>query len=317
MRQIFAYAIVVVLVGAALFVSRVSSTTSLQEPMSPQVTKWYSLIQQEGPLKAHDDFVFTGRDEAPLTAHMDAHAFGEALYRAGGSTYLVYCGAGEFLFGCYHQFIAAAATARGPDIIADLIPLCQQSDEPYSCIHGIGHGLMAAYGDGQDALPTSLQQCKNLFSKDSEQQICADGVFMEYNLHMSTSADAMTDHRALTDANVYTPCTDTDPTVKDQCIFELPLWWYYSLRNSQATSTLFAQIGSWCDNAPSTISKKACFTGIGFPVAIETGSDARQYNVFCSTATEAASDKTLCVAGARSCFYSDPIHVVWKNSLYK
>ena len=277
---------------------------------------WADVIKKEGPEKAHDLMLGEGNTISKLSAHMLAHSFGEALFDTGGLPSVVYCGAGEFLFGCYHQFMAMATAQYGVDAISKIKPICEIADNRASCIHGLGHGLIGAYGYDQSGLDKALAECKTLYSVDNDRQICADGVFMEYNLHMGISGSNASDHRTFSSSAAYEPCTTVASEFRDQCIFELPLWWYYSI-SASSTDAVFREMGDLCRSAPSTISQKACLTGSGFPVAVEAQDQADRLTALCALVGNTDSEQSICMAGAHSCFYSDPIHVVWKYGVLR
>lgn len=280
-----------------------------------QLALFREIIASDGPMSARDTLVEKGRLLPRTSAHTLAHVFGEALFNAGGLPYLKYCGAGEFLFGCYHQFIGMAAARHGPSVISRLKEICDILEEyRMSCVHGIGHGLLAGSSHESDSLTHALAQCKALFSVENERQICADGVFMEYNLHTSASVDAAM-HRAFQLSNAYTPCVDISAEFRDQCIFELPLWWYYSLSAETTTEGTFKEMGELCRDAPPAISRDACFTGVGFPVAIAAQGTQQQLEALCAAASLGETEYSMCLAGARSCFYTDPVHAIWSGSV--
>ncbi len=115
--------------------------------------------------------------------HDFAHVIGINAWKPGKDIGKTYEQCSEiFQSGCYHGIIQAVFAYNGTDS-ASVAALCRSTPEinasvwlRFQCVHGIGHGLTAAY---EDNLPRALHGCDMLGNAwDSES--CYGGAFMEF-----------------------------------------------------------------------------------------------------------------------------------------
>ena len=113
--------------------------------------------------------------------HQVAHALGRQAVRAsGGDASVIGQCRPDFGSGCYHGVVEAFVQTRGRVDMAELELMCVAagSDErpgPVSeCMHGLGHGVLAATGFD---LPATLHLCDDL--RPAFRDPCYSGAFME------------------------------------------------------------------------------------------------------------------------------------------
>jgi hypothetical protein len=98
--------------------------------------------------------------------HQLAHALGRnaVAARGGDASVIRECRPG-LASGCYHGVVEASVRAHGRIDISELKKMCiaaGSDDRPgprYECVHGLGHGTLAALGYDVDA---ALRQCDAL-----------------------------------------------------------------------------------------------------------------------------------------------------------
>jgi hypothetical protein len=118
------------------------------------------------------------------------------------------------------------------------------------CIHGIGHGLLKAYGD---ILP-AVTRCDE-FQNQMEQDHCQQGVFMENVVEFYISGGGIFDEDDL----LY-PCNQLDSKYAENC------YYYHSsyiLKKTLSASKSFEQ----CDRLINEIHIQSCYLGIGRQLA--------------------------------------------------
>jgi hypothetical protein len=144
--------------------------------------------------------------------HELLHDIGMGAYAETGSVSRAYAGGDPFCrAGYYHGILEGAFGDDGMQLLARLDELCAQvpgkSDYSYqyfSCVHGIGHGLMAYFN--QD-LFRSLDACAEL-TGEWEIGSCAGGVFMQ---------NAMNDSGEFSEDDPFYPCSAVGERFDDAC----------------------------------------------------------------------------------------------------
>ncbi|HVG43683.1 MAG TPA: hypothetical protein VM890_03105 [Longimicrobium sp.] len=131
-------------------------------------------------------------------AHGIAHGLGIAAYRSPETVAAIFASCPNTqIAGCYHGVIQGyfldVARRTGELSAEELNGLCQphRASPPlyYECTHGMGHGLMAAYGH---RLPDVLARCDQL-ADPAARGSCWGGAFMENivgALHPGHTAEA-------------------------------------------------------------------------------------------------------------------------------
>lgn len=268
---------------------------------------WKTQIAEQGAESSHAEMV---RDAMRLPVpfrHTLAHSFGSALYETGGLETIRYCG-DEFLYGCYHQFIGLSTNEFGIPVIRKLKEACDQSSEFTStCAHGIGHGLLSAFGYEERDLTKALDECRTVYEKPSDRHICADGVFMEFNLLEIATLEEGRTPREFTAEGAYGPCLSVEEEFVAGCIYELADWWYTTITpSSPEPYAIYKDMGALCRALPLTNDRRAaCFVGIGFPAAQRELFDVRRIKAACGAASEDESEDISCKAGVARRFYEN------------
>lgn len=193
--------------------------------------------------------------KTPDEQHNAAHLFGESLYVVGGIEGIRTCDT-DFNFGCYHGFFTQAVSGEGLSSISALDAVCQSSERPSACQHGIGHGIMEYLGHSN--LSDALQACSFTYQPDPIAG-CVSGVFMDYNIRLTIEGDAFSvAARPLEDPDSpYTPCTEVNDEFKRSCYHELPQWWY------QVYAGDMRHIGVLCERIEEKVYRNSCFSGAG------------------------------------------------------
>ena len=305
----------VVIIGTALFALVVFlSGVALMHRSAPPymhggtlnlnaaISYWRERIRAVGPQAAHDEMVMQGKNIGPQ--HNLAHTFGEALFDEGSLPYIKYCGAGEYLYGCYHQFIGLASLHFGSSILGTLKDTCGSSST--GCTHGIGHGLLSARDYTIPSLKTALGDCASIYDDRGDQGNCADGVFMEYNLQEMTTfytGDIQPIARAFNEADAYSPC-DTTSAFKNECIYELPLWWWFAIPPTASSTERSRSLGRLCAVMPDRMQREICELGLGFPIAQWEAFSPAAIRADCAAAAM-GDEYVRCAAGAARRFYEN------------
>jgi hypothetical protein len=234
----------------------------------------------EAPQAAEDDIF--NNDEA-LDAYVRRHGLLQTVTRlhtlglAGGDCHVPAHKAGRFAYsifsmeafnsipgechaGGFHGAVEAYFMERGTIHLADDVRLICRSElnqfYSHQCVHGIGHGLMAA---SNHELLEALEKCDALNEK--MQHSCWSGVFMENIVGGLGGHEGHGAHRAkyLNDDPHY-PCTMVAEKYKSACYFFQPS------RMMQLFNADFRRIGSACANAPAQF-QNSCFESMGREVS--------------------------------------------------
>ena len=191
------------------------------------------------------------REPAHEYCHELLHEIGARAYEESGSVAVAYQGGDPFCrAGYYHGVLEGAFAIDGADLMNHLDQLCRgvpgkerYSYQYFSCVHGIGHGLMA-FLDGD--LFRSLDGCARL-QGEWESISCAGGVFME---------NAARDPGEFRDDDPLYPCTAVEDRFVDAC---------YQMQSSHILATNggdFAAVFDTCRAIPQP-RRTICFESIG------------------------------------------------------
>ncbi len=133
------------------------------------------LAKTKGVVAAYD-WIKKQYGSSPTQAHDLAHIVGRLAYEQQGIKGFDVCD-NQFGFGCYHGLLEILIKDKGDEAIDIARKGCtglSLQGQVASCLHGIGHGIMAEKGNLKEA----VRQCSNFPS--GEQIYCFDGVYMEY-----------------------------------------------------------------------------------------------------------------------------------------
>ena len=118
---IFITVIVILLIVGGFFLSRekrvditavsVPTTEVTASSLRASVITWEHAIKEVGAEEAYKRFIESASKDR-VSAHQQAHAFGEALYNQLGIDGLKVCDS-SFEFGCYHSFFGTAVEKEG------------------------------------------------------------------------------------------------------------------------------------------------------------------------------------------------------------
>ncbi len=258
---------------------------------------WKRLIINVGPTAAYEELIHVGSTLSVIQGHFLAHTFGEALFAEEGVHGLYVCD-DQLLWGCYHQFVGQAIATLGIASAKDLNAACvsgRETDQPFDCQHGIGHGILGYYGYTADALRQALKICDSL-QPHSPLNGCVDGVFMEYNFHELTFDEPGSRVRQFLPSNPYSPCFDLAERYRLACIRELPLWWYESNLGISDLPAIYHRYGEYCRALGTEDFSRVCFHGIGYAVGSE--SDSPKAEQACTAAAENDLDLLSCLSSA-------------------
>lgn len=188
---------------------------------------WIEQVERKGSDGAYREFKHRHAQTPMGARHVAAHAFGRALYEAGGTEALAVCDT-EFEYGCYHGFLSAAIAEGGEDRVRELDRVCVDEFGILGggCLHGIGHGVLEY--TGYERLTEALELCERATTQPVPLLGCTSGVFMEYFSPLVESPDGqlISTARKIDRADPYTPCPDVPAAYRAVCYYQLgqQLW---------------------------------------------------------------------------------------------
>jgi hypothetical protein len=232
--------------------------------------------------------------------HLQAHKAGRFAYRIY-STEAFRSIASECHAGGFHGAVEAYFKERGTAHLADDVKvICRSELNPFfshQCMHGIGHGLMAATNYD---LPHALESC-NLLKE--WQASCWTGVFMENIVgglggHEGHQEGHGASARHYVNEDPHYPCTIVAEKYKSSCYFLQPS------RMMQLFGPNFARIASACADAPMP-HRRICFESMGREVGGMSRDRPTDAIRFCTNAPEGEL-RIGCLIGAVQDAFWDP-----------
>lgn len=256
---------------------------------------WKGRMEEIGTEKAYEEFKADTQGKNFGISHTLAHIIGELIYEKEGLEGVAFCDS-SFSFGCYHSFFGKAISVNGIGVIYDLDKACirKWGEKGLGCPHGIGHGVQGYFGD--DRLDESLELCTKLNWKEPIGG-CTSGVFMEFNFHTMQNLEGK--NRELDPQNPHHPCNAVSSKFTQACYFEQPQWW------AQVFSWDYTKMGLMCAEVKDTLSREACFRGMGNNIAPYTKYDPVATIATCAL-MPGTEEELLCREGASWSFYSEP-----------
>ncbi|HEX2211189.1 MAG TPA: hypothetical protein VHG93_26130 [Longimicrobium sp.] len=281
-----------------------------------------SLLEQAGVARTMEvlDSLAARDAEVRANGHALAHGLGMSAYRSPGTMAATFadCPVSQ-MSGCQHgviqgYFLELAGQGREPGA-AELDALCAPHQAVYftfyHCAHGMGHGLMAAYGNH---LPAALAACDRASDPDVR-RICPGGAFMENILqathphHTATGhagvqgghgehgpGDAHAAHgawKALDPADPHYPCNAVDAKYRDACYDLQPsAVMFFNRGDVEATARV-------CESAPHDF-VATCFMSLGREVTTWSALDHARIVDACRRAGAAQGGRAVgwCEQGA-------------------
>ncbi len=162
---------------------------------------------------------------------------------------------------------------RADSICADLRSHGRPSAEHYNCVHGLGHGFMAVYGND---VFESLHGCRSVHDP-WEQEECSGGVFME---NVTAIDDRIRPSRYLRPAEPLYPCTEVAERLWDQC-YDWQVTYALYVNDSD-----FAKVFRLCAGGVRA-ARAPCYRGLG-------GDALQQSRFVTSAAGRRATMRRLC-----------------------
>ncbi len=224
-------------------------------PQPITLTDWASQIQRQGPEQAYQIFKQETAKENVEEQHIQAHAFGQALYEVQGVKGVTVCDS-AFGFGCFHQFFLSAIMGEGLEIVPQLDEACIQKFGlgGQGCQHGIGHGLVEYFSH-------DLSQALNVCAKMKWQKPlfgCQSGVFMEYNFPTFVDENGgRRQSRQFDKTQPFSPCFEIPDRFHLSCVYAQAEWW------DKGLSLNYSEMGEYCRTLTESDLRQICFIGIG------------------------------------------------------
>ncbi len=230
---------------------------------------------------------------AKTFCHPLLHLIGAKAGKEYGSVAEAYKHADPFCrAGYYHgvlEGIFGDAQGGGEKLLSQLDSICadvpgksRYSYEYFSCVHGIGHGLMAYFDHD---LFKSLDGCTKL-SPAWEQSTCSGGVFMENVISDSPEEPS----RFLKSDDPLYPCDAVDAAFRGQC---------YLMQTSHILVMYdgdFAKTFSVCRSVEAAY-RDICFQSLGRDASGYSYSDAASAAVLCAKGAN-LGERSNCLIGA-------------------
>lgn len=248
--------------------------------------RWSRIIEKDGAENTYKKL----KEQYKNTnmKHVQAHLFGEALYKKMGIEGVAICD-GAFGFGCFHGLLVSSLAEKGIDSIKELDKVCIQKFGPtqLGCQHGIGHGILEYIG--HEKLIDALNLCTQL-TWQGKLFGCQGGVLMEYDFPLSLNSTTIKPRYAAGDA-LYQPCQTIDNKFKLACINELTLWWKALFKND------YPKLSILCDHFNQPEEREVCYWGIGQEAYRTVKYDTTKIVDICKKMPQ-KYDEALCRAGA-------------------
>lgn len=280
----FVIALPILLVFAATYVAYDRTKSPSDGNYEERYAYWRGEFE-DGPDDAYARLVAYGGSLSYDASHELAHMAGEIVYEQSGMDGISIC-APDFEFGCYHGFAGQALSEAGLDPVTGIDAACRASSDPLGCEHGIGHGVLAFFGNGE--LVQALAICASL-RQESPVGGCFGGVFMEYNFNTMQSNVGIA-VRPFGEADADEPCASLPEEFKIPCYFDQPSWWHAAATDGlRDERDRFRDVGARCA-ALAPAYKDACYQGIGNVVGPTSGYDAGVIEDWCGTMPEEGRD---------------------------
>lgn len=283
--------------GKVLHTSMSNASQSIDDPCAEDLrstcwTQYYeSFLKTNSASEALRDFKikYQSVPGARTFCHPILHVIGRSAGIEYGSVAGAYA-AGDTVCrsGYYHGVLEGLFTKEGGEKLLDqLDSICRAvrgdgyTYNYYSCVHGIGHGLMAFFDHD---IFESLEGCKRL-SGAWEQSSCAGGVFME---NVTSDSEEMPS-RFLKHDDPFYPCSAVEEKFASQC-YLMQSSYMLKLFNGDFVKTFTACRGTG-------IYAETCFQSIGRDVSAWSYGDIDTAIALCSVGGS-LDERKNCLIGA-------------------
>ncbi len=230
--------------------------------------------------------------------HMETSLLGKQTALAAASFSEAMNLSDEDLNFCTGGFIHGAAEGqlkKSPNLLAEARSLCDlfpQTNRPYfyqTCVHGIGHGLMAATVNN---LPKALNLCEESFSGSAHfQQVCAEGVFME-NFDAGHGQDKAEASPYMSPEDLMHPCPSQPELYKESCYLHVAEHFY-----SHQPEAQYEKAFEFCMGAE-TAYRDACVRNAAKRMMQNNLAKPKEMEIFCSSIEKGFSGD--CIYGLAS-----------------
>ena len=263
---------------------------------------WKLRIKKVGAEKAYAELGEKNRTRTPNEAHMRAHAFGAALYETLGEAGAAVCDTRDS-YGCFHEFMTRLILAEGIGKLSSLYKECDSHppDVRGSCLHGMGHGIVAYVGYTKDDLEKALALCDSVGAVDVLNG-CYAGVVMEYNDRVAING-SLSDIRPFR-GDLFEPCRTISTKYLGACILGQPAWWrLVLLKQMDGGNTDFDKeyknFGTYCrEFATTTPLLQDCYRGIAYAAVRSAQFDTDMTGHLCDAAANQPVHAHWCRAWA-------------------
>lgn len=244
------------------------------EAVNPQTSWQYVLAAYDSP------------EGTTGNAHDMAHLVGQLLFKASGFEGLMHC-TPVFAFGCYHGLMEVAFDKDKPQNyrkkLLEAEEACGNLGEEnnparWSCIHGIGHGVIT-YREHETRL--ALADCDQL--KETVRTYCYDGTFMELSISAVPSFYKTSDP-------LY-PCNAIEERYRSACARSQSR----VMRDKFGFST--GKIALVCANSGSEAIRYHCIDSLGYFMGQMSGGDPHKIISGCADIASEGG-RTQCLAAA-------------------
>ena len=258
---------------------------------------WRERITSVGGPRAYHEFAAYVADETAPSKHLNAHAFGTALYDAVGLAGITTCD-GLFSYGCFHAFMIRAVETEGVEAAQGLHTACTDTlgSTAEQCQHGIGHGLLGIIGYGFQDLDEALRVCDGLTPISNRIGGCAGGVFMEYGLR-GMQGLGLAAHRPFIADEALEPCASLSlPDYRASCAYWQPMWWMETHPERGDDEAMARTMGQWCRTLSDgdTATYRSCIAGITNRIQLLTDEDPAGVAGICTLVTDTPDMREYC-----------------------
>ena len=251
------------------------------------------IVAIAGPSVVMDRILKESEGGTALDCHQEAHQVGRVSYEVFGADVFSKADA-SCHSGFYHGMMEALLTHEGTaDLASRVHTLCNSLDTDfgiYSCLHGVGHGVMAY--ENYD-LSQALSICER-FPDDFSESSCFGGVFME-NIITAQGFGAVPGHQTqwVREHDYHFPCSIVaDDYQQGYECYQMQTSWMLTLSDFD-----WARVSYECSRAPKSL-QFACFTSFGRDIAGAVHRDPQRILELCELAPKDGVAYDGCVYGA-------------------
>ncbi len=281
---------ILLLLSAVLTVSLLTKNQKRSSDLEETFEKGISIqefypVAKKGPLEEVYRLLKDKFSQNPVSAHDYVHVIGEVAYQTRGENGITLCDALSS-YGCFHGFLAAFIVELGAEALPKTELACKKlgpADIP-SCLHGIGHGVMAWRNY---ELGSSLNLCDDL--EELSRIYCYDGVFMESFTNSMLPPEKRIARKQDPD-DPWLPCTELQERYLMACYRQKVFDLFGFLGGD------FKKLADLCLTLPAKY-VPICVESYGYRVAISVQTQLEEINRLCGF-LESGSERDECLLAA-------------------